>query len=59
MKVSASPVFEEIVERRRIKGRLDKAIPILGVPSDAVLAFVGFLCSPRSVLSLSLFILLC
>ncbi|ONK71209.1 uncharacterized protein A4U43_C04F6010 [Asparagus officinalis] len=46
--VSASPVFEEIVERRRRKGRLDKAVPILGVPSDAVLAFVGFLCSPRS-----------
>lgn len=42
----ASPVVEKILEKaKRIRKTGEKAIPILGVPSDAVSAFLSFLYS--------------
>ncbi|RVW27840.1 BTB/POZ and TAZ domain-containing protein 1 [Vitis vinifera] len=46
---SVSPVLENILDRPRKYRRSEKIIPILGVPCDAVLAFVRFLYSSRSV----------
>ncbi|WKA08824.1 hypothetical protein VitviT2T_026509 [Vitis vinifera] len=42
---SVSPVLENILDRPRKYRRSEKIIPILGVPCDAVLAFVRFLYS--------------
>ncbi|KAK6920594.1 Zinc finger, TAZ-type [Dillenia turbinata] len=44
---SASPVLENILDRPRKHRRSEKIIPILGVPGDAVSAFVQFLYSSR------------
>ncbi|KAL6319647.1 hypothetical protein AAG906_026678 [Vitis piasezkii] len=44
---SVSPVLENILDRPRKYRRSEKIIPILGVPCDAVLAFVRFLYSSR------------
>ncbi|KAK6924744.1 Zinc finger, TAZ-type [Dillenia turbinata] len=44
---SASPVLENILDRPRKHRRSEKIIPILGVPCDAVSAFVRFLYSSR------------
>ena len=49
LKASVSPVLENILDRPRKYRRSEKIIPILGVPCDAVLAFVRFLYSSRSV----------
>ncbi|XP_022769935.1 BTB/POZ and TAZ domain-containing protein 1-like [Durio zibethinus] len=43
----ASPVLENIIERPRKHRSSVRVIPILGVPSDAVSAFVGYLYSSR------------
>ncbi|XP_068666080.1 BTB/POZ and TAZ domain-containing protein 1-like [Aristolochia californica] len=40
---SGSPVLENILERPRKRGSSEKIIPIVGVPCDAVVAFVQFL----------------
>ncbi|KAG9445520.1 hypothetical protein H6P81_011648 [Aristolochia fimbriata] len=42
---SVSPVLENILDRPRKRGSTEKIIPILGVPCDAVVAFVRFLYS--------------
>lgn len=48
MKAMASPVVEKMVNRpRRNRKTGEKAIPILGVPCDAVSVFVRFLYSYR------------
>ncbi|KAK9278478.1 hypothetical protein L1049_028044 [Liquidambar formosana] len=44
---SVSPVLENIIDRPRKHGRSERVIPILGVPCDAVAAFVRFLYSSR------------
>ncbi|GAV62549.1 BTB domain-containing protein/zf-TAZ domain-containing protein [Cephalotus follicularis] len=44
---SVSAVLENIIDRPRKHRSSEKVIPILGVPTDAVLAFIGFLYSSR------------
>ncbi|KAF5730908.1 putative protein binding protein [Tripterygium wilfordii] len=44
---SVSPVLENIIDRPRKHGSSERVIPILGVPCDAVSAFVRFLSSSR------------
>ncbi|KAM2699555.1 hypothetical protein EV1_038416 [Malus domestica] len=44
---SVSPVLENIIDRPRKHRSSERVIPILGVPYDAVLAFVRFLYSSR------------
>ncbi|XP_030542157.1 BTB/POZ and TAZ domain-containing protein 1-like [Rhodamnia argentea] len=44
---SVSPVLENIIDQPRKHRSSERVIPILGVPCDAVLAFVGFLYSSR------------
>ncbi|XP_030440349.2 BTB/POZ and TAZ domain-containing protein 1-like [Syzygium oleosum] len=44
---SVSPVLENIIDQPRKHRSSERVIPILGVPCDAVSAFVGFLYSSR------------
>ncbi|KAL3716789.1 hypothetical protein ACJRO7_008374 [Eucalyptus globulus] len=44
---SVSPVLENIIDQPRKHRSSERVIPILGVPCDAVWAFVGFLYSSR------------
>ncbi|XP_010932270.1 BTB/POZ and TAZ domain-containing protein 1 [Elaeis guineensis] len=44
---SVSPVLESMLDRPQRRGSSSKSIPILGVPCDAVLAFLRFLYSAR------------
>ncbi|KAJ0755175.1 putative chromatin remodeling & transcription regulator BTB-POZ family [Helianthus annuus] len=44
---SASTVLESIIDRPRKHRSSEKTIPIVGVPCDAVVAFVGFIYSGR------------
>ncbi|KAF8390547.1 hypothetical protein HHK36_025074 [Tetracentron sinense] len=44
---SVSPVLENIIDRPRKHRSSEKIVPVLGVPCDAVIAFVRFLYSSR------------
>lgn len=44
-----SPVLENIIDRPLKHRRSERVIPVVGVPCDAVVAFVGFLYSTRLV----------
>ncbi|XP_076938768.1 BTB/POZ and TAZ domain-containing protein 1-like [Bidens hawaiensis] len=44
---SVSTVLESLIDRPRKHGGSEKSIPIVGVPCDAVVAFIGFIYSGR------------
>lgn len=49
MKASVSPVLENVIYRPTRRRSSDKIVPILGVPCDAVSAFIEFIYSSRLV----------